>query len=218
MAAFFALSVPVWQNDVAGWDAAVSKRIHAYENRDTAFDRVDPFSIVLGLKVQGLGLLVVLAAAAILALHGKGRRALFLVLGVVGAAVLAVVLKDVFERPPVDPNGSGYSFPSGHALRSGAAAIALGVVAWPTRLRWPVAAVATLVAVTVGVGVVYHEWHWASDTLAGWSIAIAWIASVWLVLRPRSGGTPSVEPAAPGTRTKSGADGNAWRAVGPASG
>ncbi len=191
-ASFFVLAVPVWRSDVAGWDEALSERIRVYENRDTALDRVDVFSIVLSLRVQALGLLVVLAAAAILAFRGRSRPGLFLVLGVVGAAVLTVVLKDVFERPPVDPDGSGYSFPSGHALRSGAAALALAVVAWPTRARWPVAAVAALVAATVGVAVVYHEWHWASDTLAGWSVAVAWVAIVWLLLRPSTGQRASV--------------------------
>ncbi len=40
------------------------------------------------------------------------------------------------------------------------------------------------VVLLVGTGVVYHEWHWISDVLAGWCLAIAWLGCVWLALRP----------------------------------
>jgi undecaprenyl-diphosphatase len=135
--------------------------------------------------VSVAGIAAVLAVAAVRANRGELRLGLAIVVGLVGAAMLVPVLKSFFARPPVDPGGQdGYAFPSGHAVRSGTEALVLSAVAWPTRWRWLVAGVAALVAVLVGVGVVYHEWHWASDVLGGWALAVAWLAAVWLAFRP----------------------------------
>jgi len=181
---FVLLAVPVVRDDVSNWDAAVSEWIHSFENRDTPLDELDPFSLVLDPVVQALGLLLVLAIVGLLVRRGEARQALFLGAGVVGAAVLGLVLKEAFARPPVDAGGSGYSFPSGHAVRSLAAAAALGVVAWRTHHRRRVAIAGAAVVVLIGIAVVYHEWHWMSDVLAGWCLAVAWLAGVWLVVRP----------------------------------
>jgi undecaprenyl-diphosphatase len=189
LAAFVLLAIPVLREEVAGWDVAISEWIHAFENRDTPLDAFDPFSLVLDPAVQLLGLLLVLATAGLLVRQGDSRRALFLAVGVVGAAALGVALKEAFARPPVDDGGGGgYSFPSGHAVRSLAAAAALAVVAWPTRFRRPAALAGAAVVALIGVAVVYHEWHWTSDVLAGWCVAIGWLACVWLVARPSSPG------------------------------
>jgi hypothetical protein len=146
IAAFTPLAVEAWQKDVFAWDEEVSKSIHAYENRETILDDyVDPLDVVLSRSVQPLGLLVVLVVIAALLAHGHRRAALFVALGVAGSAVLGLILKEVFERPPVDPGGHGYSFPSGHAIRSMAAVAALTVVAWPTRWRWAPSVVGAIV-------------------------------------------------------------------------
>ena len=188
LAAFVPHAVPAWQKDVDGWDLKLSEAIHAYENRDTILDRrIDVFSVVLDPAAQVLGLLVVVATACATFALGRRRLALMVVLGVGGATLLGPVLKEIFERPPVDSPSDGegsYSFPSGHALRSMAAACAMGLVAWTTRWRWPVIAAGAVIVLLTGVGVVYHEWHWVSDVLAGWCIAVAWLACVWFVLRP----------------------------------
>jgi membrane-associated phospholipid phosphatase len=183
------LAVRAWQNDVFGWDAELSTTIHAYENRETIWNRhVDVFDVVLRSGFQFVGVLLVLTVLAAMLLRERLREVLFIALGVGGAAVLGVFLKEIFEQPPVDPgSGGGYSFPSGHALRSMAAAAVLVVLAWPTRWRWPTALLGAIVVPLIGVAVVYHEWHWASDVLAGWAIGIAWVGCVWLALSSASG-------------------------------
>ena len=67
-------------------------------------------------------MLVLVAAAAGAYLVGRGRRldALLLVVTLVGAQLLTVILKGIFERPRPsfdDPVATAdwFSFPSGHA-------------------------------------------------------------------------------------------------------
>jgi undecaprenyl-diphosphatase len=186
IAALVATGVQAWNNDVASWDRQLSESIHAYENRDTFLDRFDVFGFVLDPAMQILGLLVFVGAAVALVSSGYRRVALAFVVAIVGATALGVILKEAIARPPVDPSpdAGGYSFPSGHALRSMVVALALAVIAWPTPWRWPVAAAGAITVGLTGIGVVYHEWHWASDVVGGWCIAVAWLACVWLALRP----------------------------------
>ncbi len=184
-AAFAPLAVQAWQNDAFAWDEDVSKAIHAYENEDTIFDTyVDPFDLVLHPAVQLLGALAVVVVLAALLREGRRQAAMFVALGVGGIVVLGPVLKEVFGRPSIDPDGGPDSFPSGHAIRSMAGAAALAVVTWPTRWRWAAAVVGSLAVALIGIAVVYHEWHWASDVLGAWLLVVAWLGCVWLALRP----------------------------------
>lgn len=183
LAAFLPLAYGAWKNDVFAWDEAISKAIHAQENRETVWNRhVDVFDVVLDPFVELLGLLFVGAVLLLFLAHRRYRGALFIALGVGGTAVLAILLKEFFARPPVDPGGGGFTFPSGHAMMSMAAATVMAVVAWPTRLRWPTVGVGGIMVVLIGVAVVYHEWHWASDVVAGWLVSVAWIGCVWVAL------------------------------------
>jgi undecaprenyl-diphosphatase len=185
LTAFVPLAVQAWQNDAFAWDDDVSKAIHAYENEETIFDTyVDPFDLVLHPAVQLLGVLVVIVVLAALLRQGRRRAAVFVAIGVGGIAVLGPILKEIFARPSIDPDGTGDAFPSGHAIRSMAAAGALAVVAWPTRWRWAAAVVGSLAVLLIGIAVVYHEWHWASDVVGAWLLVVAWLGSVWLALRP----------------------------------
>ena len=185
LAGFTALAVQAWQKDAFAWDVEVSEAIHAYENEETVLDEyVDPFDLVLNSSLQVLGALVVVVVFAVLLRQGRRRTAAFVALGVGGIVVLGPVLKEVIGRPSIDPDGGPDAFPSGHAIRSMAAASALAVVAWPSRWRWAAALVGAFVVVMIGIAVVYHEWHWTSDVLGAWAFVIAWLGSLWLALRP----------------------------------
>jgi membrane-associated phospholipid phosphatase len=37
----------------------------------------------------------------------------------------------------------------------------------------------------VGVVLVYAWWHYPSDVIAGWCLALAWVTALWLAIRPR---------------------------------
>jgi undecaprenyl-diphosphatase len=68
-----------------------------------------------------------------------------------------------------------FSFPSGHAAMSMAAAVFLGYVLVRERMapRWILVA-APLVSLVVGFSRVYLDVHWASDVLGGWAIGAAY--------------------------------------------
>jgi undecaprenyl-diphosphatase len=109
-----------------------------------------------------LGLLML----SILLATQRVRDALFLI--TVSAAVVALTsaLKEAFERTDLK-----YSFPSGHAALSAAIAVAAGLIAWPTRWRWPTVAGGALFTATLGTALVYEGWHLASDVIGGWCLA-----------------------------------------------
>ncbi len=147
-----------------------------------------------GQGVVPLDVVLVLA----LAWRRRMREGLFAGLALAGSALLNLLAKHAFARPRPDlwlsiAPETTYSFPSGHAMGSmtlGAVAILL---AWRTRWRWPVAVVAGVFVLLVGLSRVYLGVHYPSDILAGWAAACAWtVACYGLVFsgrRPWQAGT-----------------------------
>jgi undecaprenyl-diphosphatase len=130
-----------------------------------------------------VGALVALAVLVALLVRGRGRQALFWVLVVGGVLALDVALKEVFRRPALVNEESGYSFPSGNAMAS-AAVIAAAVLLLPTGRRWLVGLIGAAAAGLYGALLVLLYWHYPSDVVAGWCVALAWVTAVWLALRP----------------------------------
>jgi undecaprenyl-diphosphatase len=140
--------------------------------------------------ITALGSTVVLlvlagAAATFLWLTRHRLSVLVLALAVLAASILNLVLKALYDRPRPDVvprvvEVVSPSFPSGHAL--GAFAV-YGTLAYliarlePTRrLRTATWVIAALIILAVGVSRVYLGVHYPSDVLAGFIIALAWIA------------------------------------------
>jgi membrane-associated phospholipid phosphatase len=130
---------------------------------------------------------VVGTLALILVIFLLERRGPFLAVcaatAMAASAALTVGVKLLVERArpgAVDrlgPLDASYSFPSGHTLNS---AVFLGLVLLlvvpmiPTRGRRIAAAAGTAVlAVGIGLSRVYLGYHWASDIVASWLIAVA---------------------------------------------
>ena len=125
-----------------------------------------------------VGLLVLLAALKRL------RDALFVVAAVVGVALLEPLLKSAFERqPPAD--AEGFSFPSGSAMASMTIVAAVALLAWPTRARWLVLVGGAALVCAFGAAIVILRWHYPSDVLAGWCVALVWVSALSL-LRDRT--------------------------------
>jgi len=121
----------------------------------------------------------------VLAVLRKYREAVFAAISLGGSSLLNIGAKLAFarERPSlwdsIAPETS-YSFPSGHAMGSMTLACVLFLLAWNTRWRWPVAALMVPFVVLVGLSRVYLGVHYPSDILAGWAVAMAWVATVFL--------------------------------------
>ena len=158
--------------------------LHAHST--SALDRLAVVLATVG------GVEVVAPASAVLAYVFWRRSFLvarFFVVAVLGAALLNGVMKLAFHRPR--PNlwprlipESGASFPSGHSMYSSAFVVALILLAWPTRWRWPALILGTLYTLAVGWSRVDLGVHYPTDVLAGWLTGTAWVLGVYGLLRP----------------------------------
>lgn len=131
------------------------------------------------------------------------RVAVFLFVSVELSAVLTEVAKGLADRPRpatamvVAPSTS---FPSGHALGTMVAVLALAVVFLP-RIRsglrpWVVAA-GVVIVLTVGIGRVALNVHHQSDVVAGWALGYLYFACCLLILRGAGVRAAAETPATP---------------------
>ena len=111
----------------------------------------------------------------------RWRAALFWCLTFGGLLALDVALKSLFERPSIAGSGE-YSFPSGNAMAS--IALLVGITALMSRKSRGLHLVGGLLVTAYGGALVYLSWHYPSDILGGWFLAIAWIGFLGLVIRP----------------------------------
>lgn len=128
------------------------------------------------------------------------RDALFFGLSVGGAALLNQIAKTFFNRQrptlweSLAPERT-MSFPSGHAMGSMALAVALIVLLWPTRWRYPMLIGGIFFSFMVGLSRIYLGVHYPSDVLAGWAASLAWVTGLSYVLYGRFGKpSPSQTP------------------------
>ena len=122
------------------------------------------------------------ALAALLALWlRRPRRALFAVAEIAGTAVVVQLLKIAFEQPRFHPGPDDQffwhpvakAFPSGNS--AGALAIALAFLLVVPRPWRPVtAAIGAAFTLAVSVGLLVLDYHYPSDVLGGWLVALGW--------------------------------------------
>ena len=139
----------------------------------------------------GLGVLVAAGLLAMLVAGRAYRRAAFWGLTVAGALGLTRVLKELIERPEIGVNDTEFSFPSGNATASLAGVIALLLLLPPSRLRRWIAIAGSVVIPVYGVALLVLLWHYPSDVVAGWALALAWVLGLRLVLGDVSGPLPA---------------------------
>jgi membrane-associated phospholipid phosphatase len=185
LAVFAVLSAQVAGGRPSRWDVRLSLYLYRSSRNDGRLDRVgDVLVWMLTPTAQVLAAAALVGVVVVLARGRRLRDAVLLVAAVAGTLLLERILKDAIKRPPFRPPDSGYSFPSGHAMASAAALAALVVVTPPSRWRWSAAIVAAVLCCGIGIALVYDGWHWASDVLGGWCVAVAWVSVLCLVLRP----------------------------------
>lgn len=136
---------------------------------------------------------VSIALVCVLLLRRQWRLAVFAGVAMAGTGALNQAIKHAVARArpdvgPVPLPEHTFSFPSAHAMGSMALACVLIALAWPSRRRWPVAGVALLFAVLVGVSRVYLGVHHPSDVLAGWLAGACWVMVVATVVLQNSPG------------------------------
>lgn len=188
---------PAWLVALDGWAGGYRQAIPAW-----AMEGVAALT-----HLGDVATLTVLAALVALALAWRRRwlAAGWWLLAVIGNGLLVRWTKQVFGRARPDApylEVHGYSFPSGHAMSALAVYGLLCVMLWrwqpappqgaavpaeagraqPAARRLAVAL--ALLAAAVGGSRVWLGVHYASDVIAGWLLALAWLAGVGLLARP----------------------------------
>src|SRR6476620_2754992 len=105
------------------------------------------------------------------------------------SSALMFVLKEFFHRKrpdlPLIRTLDNFSFPSGHALSSFIFCSVLVYLVWKGGLhrawKWVLSALLMLFSICIGISRIVLRYHYASDVIAGFCLALAWVIfSLWL--------------------------------------
>ena len=151
---------------------------------------VDILRVLTAAGLPMTRLLVLTPLAGWLAWSRRWRLFALVVVGGALVGPLNLLLKAIFERARPSYDGTialgGFSYPSGHAASTAALGTILLLVFWPLLSR--AGRLVLVVLVIVGVAVVGYTRvalgaHFISDVVAGWSVGIAVILLLAVILR-----------------------------------
>jgi membrane-associated phospholipid phosphatase len=183
LAAFAVLAYHARDGATLGWDRDAVAYFDRRYYELTGLRRVAEALVYLGLAV---GVVIAVLLLFLLTVRGLRRQALFWGLAIAAPILLTPLLKWIFGRPQIGANPEGdYSFPSGNAMVSAAFTGAL-LLLFP-RLRGVALVPAVALGFAYGAALVVLLWHYPSDVVAGWCVALTWVAGSWVAL-----GTPVV--------------------------
>jgi membrane-associated phospholipid phosphatase len=177
LALFVAIAVRVTRDQAPWLDTHILELVPPAD-QPNALSRFCNAFVVAGIAFV---IIVVSATAIALVVRGRWRPALFWCLTFAGLLALDVALKPLFERPSIHSPGE-YSFPSGNAMAS--MALFVGATALIRALPRRLYAVGAVLVAAYGAALVYLSWHYPSDVVAGWLLAVAWVGFLSLVIRP----------------------------------
>jgi undecaprenyl-diphosphatase len=182
---FIWLAAQATQGETTWFDETIRDAIHSISS--PALTQV--FSIITNLGSQACVLSLSACAAILMLAKREPRRAVLIVVTMAGAELWLSILKNAFHRPRPEPFFGAhlppsYSFPSGHALLSCccyAMLAALGSAYCRGRVKWFIGLCAALLILAIGISRIYLGVHYPSDVIAGYLVAIAWMASLLLI-------------------------------------
>jgi undecaprenyl-diphosphatase len=175
------LAKGVFSDRFVAIDDGVITWLHGYWG--AASDKVMLFFTTIG-EAWVLGPLIAVAAYALIR-YGRWIDAAGLALAAVGAQLLNLLLKDIFERArPALFDGplhlTSYSFPSGHAMGSIAAYGMLAFVCArltnQSLLRGAIVLAAALTILLIGLSRIYFGVHYPTDVIGGYLAGAIWLA------------------------------------------
>jgi undecaprenyl-diphosphatase len=119
----------------------------------------------------------------------QGQQATFLILAMLGALLLNLELKALWQRArpslwegiPLLPD---HSFPSGHATLSMAFFLAVVLISQTSPHRRWIVLLGGLLALLIGLSRPYLGVHYVSDVVGGWLLAFGWTVGLYRVMFP----------------------------------
>jgi membrane-associated phospholipid phosphatase len=159
--------------------AAVQARAHSPAWSWAGSGVHGPARLLVLLGDNQVALPLLLLCAVIVAARHRSLRPL--VAAAIGAVVLLTTVipaKILIGRagpgmPPIVPGHMGV-FPSGHTATS-SVCLGLGVLLLapdlPRRIRWAAVTAMALVCFLVGAALIWCDYHWFTDVVAGWALA-----------------------------------------------
>jgi len=172
--AFVAIAWLTMSGAALGFDTALRDAVHSLSSPLLT-------SLIVGISATGtdlfMGALGFLSVWRLLHLERR-RDAIIFVITVLAAEALMEILKVSFHRARPMPffaeRPDGYSFPSGHALKSAVFYILLASLA---SRNWAVRAAAVLLALLIGISRIYLGVHYPTDVLGGYAVAVVCLAA-----------------------------------------
>lgn len=167
-------------NGVAGLDRPVHDWLAAHREPDLT----TAMRILTDLGGTPVLIAVAVLLAALAGRHARSWRPVLLVAATaLGSTLITVSGKAAVHRgrpSEAVAAAGGYSFPSGHSLNSAAIYGIGAVLVWQLARRrrtkvWTAAATVLLVLL-VGLSRLYLGVHWLTDVLAGYALALGWLA------------------------------------------
>ena len=180
---FVALGALVPATGGFGWDERIAAAVADTAPVSSSEVHADPVLTAITVAVGAVTLLVTLG----LLLRVRTRAALLLLLAIGGTVALSAAAKGIVQRPPIEGDPAEYTFPSGSAAWSLATAMSLVLLTHKGTARRLVLAVAAMFVLGFAWVIIWEEWHYPSDVVAGWCLALAWVGALWAILRPRDG-------------------------------
>ena len=125
----------------------------------------------------------------ILFLSGRKTDGINIAIIAITSSALMFGLKEFFHRKrpdlPLIRTLDNFSFPSGHALSSFIFCSVLVYLVWKGGLhkawKWILSVLLILFSISIGISRIVLRYHYASDVIAGFCLAVAWVIfSLWL--------------------------------------
>ena len=186
--AFIQISSEMVEGDTRAFDVAILRAAQTFRVGHTWVAEV--MRDLSGLGSTAVLTLFTVVAIGYLAVVRARLMALLVAAAVITGSVGVSLLKAQFGRPRPGADfaeliAPGMSFPSGHATISAIVFLTIAALIASTRTRpgeqTYILAVATLMALLVGLSRIALGVHWATDVVAGWAFGAAW-ALAWLLL------------------------------------
>lgn len=179
------LTEDVFRHGGFAWDVAVLEWYRQHRT-PTLTAIAKTMAVVGGVWVIPL---LTTVAALFFAKAGAKAQGWFLLLSVLGATLINVTAKVIFQRPRPEQllavlSEPGFSFPSGHTMANAALGVALALIFFRSKRFRFVGLLGLLWAVLMGMSRNYLGVHYPTDVLVGFLTSLAWVTGLWFVMRP----------------------------------